>query len=161
MKKIYLLISFLVLLSCSEREMNFVKLEKHSGESVYDFDGNDTLNGKKFVYETYLVENKLGDKSKLENKLLNFNEETYIKKLKEKGYVSYFIDFYVSNSTTEYFIDHNEDPGGFSSYILSDNFDEDGIAKVYIDKINSSKCIRKIRFSDEEEFRTIDTISFN
>jgi hypothetical protein len=161
MKKLVMLFTLPFLLSCNKGKMTFLKLEKQSEEGIYNYAGNaiDSLNGKKFIYETYLVDNKIDDKLKLEAILLNFNREKYEKILKSKIYVTYYIDFYKKNSTTEYFIDHEEDPGGFSSNILSDNFKEDGIAKIYIDKINDKKCVRKIHFSDEEEFRVIDTIA--
>lgn len=158
MKKILSLFILLFLVSCNDGKMTFLKLEKHSGEGIFD---RDSIQGKKFIYESYLVNRSLSDSVELKSLMLNFNKKNYLKALSNKNTIQYSLQFYEKNATTEYFIDHDDDPGGFSSEILTDYFVKEGIAEIYINKIDDKKCYREIKLSNQEEYRIIDTIAID
>lgn len=118
MKKILICIVLLIaLISCQKKKMEFIYLDRLSGK-----------NGK-----VYLINNPPSNKDSLKIKLTNFIrsnlKENFYKK--EKNYLYndqlvYDFTFYNKSSNTSYFIENKEDPGGHSSYEIS-NYSEDEI----------------------------------
>lgn len=49
------------------------------------------------------------------------------------------IIFYLKNNSTSYFIDNADDPGGFSSEILQDNYQKDGLGEIRMERCKNDK----------------------
>lgn len=72
--------------------------------------------------------------------------------------------FYKYSSNTKYFLEHDEDPGGFSSEELHMYQDDDGIAVFMVNKCknDTTKLVGELRYYNEKygNFYQPDTIVF-
>lgn len=111
MKKIILIITILVCFSCNKK-IEFIQSSVYSNLFlIKNPPKGDSLLKKEIIL--FLIKNPVKDKAKLPE-----------------------IDFYRYSSNTKYFLDHEEDPGGFSSEELK-NYPEDNLASFIISKCAS------------------------
>lgn len=133
MNKLLIIISFL-LMSCENQEI-FVNLKNHSGIGVFSR-GEDE--GKSFYYQSILVTDDSKDKTSLKAELLAYHSKKSNSIFLDNKIIQFSSTFYESNSKTVYFIEKGDDPGGFSSEILTDYYDEFGIAEVVTKRVKNS-----------------------
>lgn len=151
MKYIYIILSSIPLLffSC-KKKVEFVVLPNHCGKSNYS---SEEYNNKTFVYQSILVKNFSKKDSKI---LFRYHKNKIDSIFKDKNTITYFTTFYQDNSSISYFLNHKDDPGGFSSEILSDYYKEYGIAEIETSRIgNSNKLINKISYPNKNESEII------
>jgi len=134
MNRLLIIISFLMM-SCENQEM-FVTLTKHSGTGVFSR-GEDE--GKGFYYQSILVAAISKDKASMKNEMLAFHSKKADSVFSDEKIIQFSSTFYDNNSKTAYFIENGDDPGGFSSEILTDYYQEYGVAEIVTKRINNSK----------------------
>ncbi|GAA5168761.1 hypothetical protein [Viridibacterium curvum] len=146
--KIAVLFIFLSLTSCSGK-LEFVDLPLHSHQGIYDRD--DERRGYGYYFQSVLVDNPPEDIDQLKRDLLAFHKRHLHPAFEGKKLSTYSTTFYKHNRTTKYFIDHEDDPGGFSSEILSDYFNTHGIAIVITTRVGKGDALKtEISFPDKE-----------
>ncbi|MBF4516842.1 hypothetical protein IRZ71_10820 [Flavobacterium sp. ANB] len=148
MKKIFFYIIICVsIISCQKNETKFFDLKKHSGEGVFDR-GNNA--GKKFAYQSVLIENAPVENSELIKLFIKYENENLKKIYKQSDLYSISIFFYNKNSSTSYFVENADDPGGSSSEILHDYYEKFGIGEITIDRCenDNNKWTSKISYFD-------------
>lgn len=139
MRKILILLIIITALSC-EKETTFTKLPKHSETGKYDRD--DERKGKKYVYQSVLVNNPPRDEKTLEKMLYSYHQKNKDSIFLDIEVITFYTYFYLRNSRTSYFIDNADDPGGFSSEILSDYYKKYGIAEINTKRIENTKRLK-------------------
>jgi hypothetical protein len=138
------------------RPIVFIQLKIHTGYGYYS---RGDFEGKKFKYENVLVNtNKITDD--FIEKIKEYSVDSLTKVFDDDFVVNNHISFYKKNGTTTYFINHDDDPGGLSSEILSDYFDKEGLAEINIQRSsNGIKLVREIKFPERFKRPTmIDSI---
>ena len=96
----------------------FIYLNKNSGR------------GRTSYQETILVENAPTDDKDTEYILFNYFDKQNRICLCDTSIVYYGMTFYRNSSCTRYFINKAEDPGGFSSYSISEDCEKDGLYDI-------------------------------
>ncbi len=134
MKKILILLAMTLIVSC-ESKTTFTELPKHTETGVYDRD--DQRKGKKYVYQSVLINNPPKDKKILEKQLSSYHSKNRGSIFSDNEAVTFSTLFYLKNHKTSYFINHADDPGGFSSEILTDYYDTFGIAEIKTKRISA------------------------
>lgn len=130
--KILTLFVFMAIISCDSKT-TFTHLPKHSSTGIFDRDG--AHKGKKYVYQSVLVDNPPKDKVELEKLLTSYHLENRDSIFSDREMSTFLTLFYQKNYTTSYFINKADDPGGFSSEILSDYYEKFGIATIETKRI--------------------------
>lgn len=123
-----LILSVITFIVACEGKTTFTELPKHAETGVYDRD--DGRKGKKYVYQSVLVRNPSGDKKNLAEQLSFYHLENKKIAFSDAEVITFSTLFYIENHKTSYFINAEDDPGGFSSEILIDYYDEFGIAEA-------------------------------
>ncbi len=108
----------------------------HKETGIYD--RNDERKGKKYTYQSVLVNNLPADKKILEELLLSYHSKNNDFIFSDTEVITLSTFYYFKNSKTSYFIDAADDPGGFSSEILFDYYKQYGIAEVVTKRIDST-----------------------
>ena len=154
MKKIgYAIAIMCFTISCTQ-ETKILKLEKHSGNGTYDREEDST---KIFYYQSALVSNVPENQDQIKSKLFDFHKKSLDTIFLKKDVVSFRTTFYLKNFTTSYFIDNDDDPGGFSSEILSDYYEKYGIAEIQSSRQKeSSKIKNEITFANSDKVILIE-----
>ncbi|WP_417873777.1 hypothetical protein [Xanthomarina gelatinilytica] len=137
--KILSLFVFTAIISC-ESKTTFTHLPKHSSMGIYDRDGEHK--GKKYVYRSVLVDNPPKDKAELEKLLSSYHLENRDSIFSDPEMSTFLTWFYQKNYTTSYFISKADDPGGFSSEILSDYYEKFGIAEIVTKRIGKTNELK-------------------
>ncbi|MDR7211461.1 hypothetical protein [Flavobacterium piscis] len=146
MNKLLIILSFFMV-SC-KNGIKFTALNKQRETGVHDRD--DERKGKKYYYQSVLVSNLPAENKTLKSLLLNYHEKNIDSVFQDKKVITFSTTFYIENSKTSYFIKNPEDPGGFSSEILIDYYDEFGIAEIITKRIgNASQLKTEITFTDK------------
>lgn len=141
------------LISCMQ-EIEILKLQNHYGSGAYTA-GDDV--GKTFYYQSALVSSVSQNQNQIKLKLFDFHKRSLDTIFSNKDVVSFRTTFYLKNFTTSYFIDNDDDPGGFSSEILSDYYEKYGIAEIYSSRQkNSSKIKNEITFANIDKVILIE-----
>lgn len=157
-----------LLLGCKAKKTSFVYLDRLSGSFSlgYKIDGkrlthqkyqymeqSNSIGSKKVIpiyqFEEYiLIEHPPTNIDSLQKTMLAYRDSIGkpLQQLGEGG-VLYRMLFYRSSRNTRYFIENDEDPGGFSSYLIS-NYPKD-----FLGYFQSEKCYR-----DSTKWRTDLTI---
>lgn len=138
LKSLSFLLLFLLLISCNQKT-EILKLNKHSGKGIYDR-GEDST--KVFYYQSALVSNVPNNQDQIELILFEFHKKNIDSIFSNKEVVDFSTNFYLKNNKTSYFTDNEDDPGGFSSEILSDYFEKYGIAEIRSSRKMNSKTIK-------------------
>ena len=134
-------------MSC-KNEIEFIELDKQKEIGVYDRD--DERKDKKYYYQSVLVSNFPTENEKLKSLLMNYHEKKMDSVFQDKNVITFSTSFYIENNKTTYFIKNSDDPGGFSSEILIDYYDEFGIAEIITKRISSSNQLKaEITFTDK------------
>ncbi|UOX35482.1 hypothetical protein LXD69_08155 [Flavobacterium sediminilitoris] len=133
MNKLIIIISFFIM-SCNHQE-TFIDLKNHSRKGTFSR-GEDK--GKFFYYQSVLVSGISEDLESFKNELLTYHSKKIDSVFQDNKTIQFSSIFYKKNSKTSYFIDNSDDPGGFSSEILSDYYEEYGIAEIITKKIDNS-----------------------
>jgi hypothetical protein len=130
-----------ITIAACNRKIEFTKLNIHSRTGVYDD------HKSKFQYENVLV-NKDVITDTLVKAMKNYNLDSIKKAFENNALQDYYTTFFIENSTTRYFIDNDNDPGGLTSELLPDYYDKEGLAEI-ITTIDSTKkmLIRTTTFS--------------
>ena len=157
MKKIFFLIIIcVVIISCQKSETKFINLKKHSGAGLFDRGNNE---GKKFAYRSVLIENPPVQKNDLIKSLVKYKNENLNDINKKSDLYSISVFFYQKNSSTSYFIENSDDPGGFSNQILHDYYQKFGIGEITIDRCENDKNKWTFKISYFDDQRNVqDTI---
>ena len=134
-------------MAACEHKTIFTKLPKHTEAGMYDRD--DVRKGKKYVYQSVLVNNPTSDKKILEKQLYSYHLKDRDFIFSDNEVITFSTLFYIENHKTAYFIDHVDDPGGFSSQILIDFYNEFGIAEIITKRIDSPARLKtEITFTE-------------
>ena len=145
MRRILILLVITTVVSC-ENGTTFTKLPKHTGTGKYDRD--DERKGKKYVYQSVLVNNPSGDKKRLEKQMFSYHFKNRDSIFSDIEVITFSTFFYLKNNRTSYFIDNADDPGGFSSEILFDYYKQYGIAEIETKRIgNTGELKTEITFA--------------
>lgn len=136
MKNLIVLVIIFTTMSC-KKEITFIALKKHVETGVYDRD--DERKGKKYVYQSAIVVDFPEKKEELEPLLLNYHNKSIDSIFQDEKVINFLTTFYVKNNKTSYFIENADDPGGFSSEILIDYYEEFGIAEIKTKRLSNSK----------------------
>ena len=134
MNKLIILISFF-LISCNNQEM-IIKFKNHSGIGTFSRGENE---GKNFYYQSIIVKSSSDEIESIKNELLDYHSKSIDSIFQEESTIQFSSTFYKENSKTSYFITNNDDPGGISSEILTDYYDQYGLAEVVTKRIKNSK----------------------
>lgn len=137
--KILSLFVFMAIISCDSKT-TFTHLPKHSSTGIFDRDG--TCEGKKYVYQSVLVNTPPKDKEDLEKLLSSYHLKNRDSIFSDPEVNTFLTWFYQKNYTTSYFIDKADDPGGFSSEILTDYYEKFGIATIETKRIGETNELR-------------------
>ncbi|MFI0430153.1 hypothetical protein [Mariniflexile sp. HMF6888] len=144
--KILILLIFMVIVSC-ESKTTFTKLPKHTETGMYDRD--DERKGKKYVYQSVLVNNPTSYKKSLEKQLFSYHLKSRDSIFSDSEVITFSTLFYIENHKTSYFINHADDSGGFSSEVLLNYYKQYGIAEIETKQIdNSSELKTEIIFAN-------------
>ena len=139
MKKSLIFLTIITMVSC-ESKISFTFLPEHSATGIYNRDNENK--GKKYVYYSVLVNNLPKEKKDLE-KLLSFYHLKFRDSIFNNPDMDTFLTwFYQKNHTTSYFINKADDPGGFSSEILSDYYEKFGIATIKTTRIRETNDLK-------------------
>ncbi len=115
--KIFVLTIGLILnCSCENKTVQFIYLDKLSGEV------KSPTNGYEYYYgENFLIDHPPKNNDELKRVIIQYRDSMgkNVSVLDEK-YGAYCIYFYRKTSNTSYFIDHEEDYGGFSVEVIND-----------------------------------------
>lgn len=127
--------------SC-DNKTTFTNLPKHTNTGIYSRDGYETRKGKKFAYQSVLVNNPAKDKEELEKLLTSYHLKNRDSIFSDPEMSTFLTWFYHKNYTTSYFINKADDPGGFSSEILSDYYEKFGIATIETKRIGETNELK-------------------
>lgn len=139
--KILTLFVFMTIISCDSKT-TFTRLPKHSNTGIYSRNGYETHKGKKYVYQSVLVNNPVKDKKELEQLLASYHLKSRDSIFSDPEMSTFQTLFYHKNYTTSYFINKADDPGGFSSEILSDYYERYGIATIETKRIGETNELK-------------------
>ncbi len=134
-----LLLVSTTIVSC-ENGVTFTELIKHTETGRYDRD--DERKGKKYVYQSVLVNNPSGDKKSLEKQMFSYHLKNMDSVFSDTEVITLSTFFYLKNNRTSYFINNADDPGGFSSKMLLDYFKQYGIAEVSTKRIGNTRELK-------------------
>jgi hypothetical protein len=123
-----------------EGNITFTELPKHTETGMYDRD--DERKGKKYVYQSVLVNHPTKDKKSLENQLSSYHLKNRDSIFSDSEVITFSTLFYIENHKTAYFVDHVDDPGGFSSEELIDYYNEFGIAEIITKRIGNTEELK-------------------
>lgn len=144
--KILSLFVFMAIISCDSKT-TFTHLPKHSSTGIFNRDG--AHKGKKYVYQSVLVNNPPKDKEDLEKLLASYHLKNRDSIFSDPEMNTFLTWFYQKNYTTSYFINKADDPGGFSSEILSDYYEKFGIATIETIRIGETNELKtKVIFAN-------------
>ena len=136
--------------SCREKKTTFIYLNKHSGAFTMVVKEYNKKVG--IQYQTVLVRNPPRSKEGMKKMIINYYKNIITgQPIKSDIYV-YSISFYRNTDATSYFINNKEDPGGFSSEILSNYCKEYGLGEITAKRCyhDSSKWSIHIAFKCNE-----------
>lgn len=129
----------MVIVSC-ESKTTFTHLPKHSSTGIFNREG--AHKRKKYVYQSILVNNLPKDKKELERLLASYHSKSRDSIFSDPDVSAFLTWFYHKNYSTSYFIDKADDPGGFSSEILSDYYEKFGIAEIETKRIGETNELK-------------------
>lgn len=133
------LVAICLMVSACDRETQFFRLDKHSGQGKYDR-GEDA--SKVFHYQAALVSNIPKNQGQATAMLFEFHKKSIESVFSSREVTDFSTTFYQKNRTTSYFIENADDPGGFSSEILRDYFEKYGVAEIRSNRKSNSKIIQ-------------------
>ena len=137
--------------SC-ERKLEFISLPNQIESGIYKRDDN--RKGYKYYYKSILVKNAPEDKIRLKKQIFDYHKQKLDSVFSDKKNIVYITTFYKHNNATDYFINHKDDSGGFSSEILTDYYKENGIAEIKTTKttktIKTDQLITEITYPNYE-----------
>lgn len=137
------------MMSCKNK-IEFIALKKQRETGIYDRDNE--LKNKKYLYESVLVADFPENQKEIKSLLLDYHKKSIDSVFIDQDYSTFSTTFYIKNTTTSYFIENADDPGGFSSEILIDYYDEYGIAEVVTNRVNNTNELKtKITFANKSK----------
>ncbi|TAJ15224.1 hypothetical protein DMA11_02125 [Marinilabiliaceae bacterium JC017] len=107
------------------REPEFIPLPLLSGEEVAKYG----INGPIYAYtEAVLIKNPPKNRALLQQLKYDYLKNQAIDLCSlDLNTTRYFLSFYRKTCCTSYFITHPEDPGGFSSYMIDEDCQDDDL----------------------------------
>ena len=148
MRRILILVVITTSVSCESRTI-FTKLPRHTEMGRYDRD--DERKGKKYIYQSVLVNNSSRDKKSLEKQMFSYHLKNMDSVFSDIEVITLSTFFYLKNNRTSYFINNADDPGGFSSEILFEYYKHYGIAEIGTKRIsNTGELKTEITFANAQ-----------
>lgn len=134
-----ILLVIMAMAACESKTM-FTPLPKHTETGIYDRD--DERKGKKYVYQSVLVNNPPRDKKSMKKLLASYHSKNMDSVFSDIEVITLSSFFYYKNGRTSYFINSSDDPGGFSSEILIDYYKQYGIAEMQTKRIGNTAALK-------------------
>ena len=118
-------------------------------------------NGLLICYKSILVENAPHGDKEILDMLIKYKNQNSKDAAINKDVYSFTVFLYEKNSSTSYFIENADDPGGLTSQVLQDYYLKNGIGEITIDRCTNNKdWTAKISYFDIQR-NVKDTILYH